>query len=54
MVGAPAVGKSTASKAVCAEFAHSLHIPVDDLRDITVALFAVLAMAAALRPIDPR
>ena len=37
VVGAPAVGKSTASKAVCIEFARSLHIPVDDLRDMVVS-----------------
>lgn len=32
VVGAPATGKSTASRAVCDHFAKSVHIPVDDLR----------------------
>ena len=32
LVGPPAVGKSTAARALCARFARSVHVPVDDLR----------------------
>jgi predicted kinase len=32
VVGPPAVGKSSASRALCARFGRSVHIPVDDLR----------------------
>jgi predicted kinase len=34
VVGPPAAGKSTTSKALCDRFAKSVHIPVDDLRDM--------------------
>ena len=37
VVGAPAVGKSTTSRALAARFARSIHIPVDDLRDMVVS-----------------
>jgi predicted kinase len=32
LVGPPAVGKSTAARALCARFERSIHVPVDDLR----------------------
>jgi predicted kinase len=32
LVGPPAVGKSTAARALCARFDRSIHVPVDDLR----------------------
>ena len=32
IVGPPATGKSTTSRALCAQFPRSVHIPVDDLR----------------------
>src|SRR4028118_337769 len=34
VVGPPAAGKSTTSRALCARFARSVHIPADDLRDM--------------------
>jgi hypothetical protein len=37
VVGPPAVGKSTTSRALAARFPKSLHIPVDDLRDMVVS-----------------
>ena len=37
IVGAPAVGKSTTSRALAARFERSIHIPVDDLRDMVVS-----------------
>jgi Chloramphenicol phosphotransferase-like protein len=37
VVGAPAVGKSTTSRALAARFQRSIHIPVDDLRDMVVS-----------------
>jgi AAA domain len=37
IVGPPAVGKSTASRALAAQFQRSIHIPVDDLRDMVVS-----------------
>ena len=37
VVGAPAVGKSTVSRALAQRFEHSVHIPVDDLRDMVAA-----------------
>jgi len=37
IVGAPAVGKSTISRALAARFDRSIHIPVDDLRHMVVA-----------------
>lgn len=37
IVGPPAVGKSTTSRALAAEFPKSVHIPVDDLRMMVVS-----------------
>ncbi len=37
IVGPPAVGKSTASRALATRFAKSIHIGVDDLRDMVVS-----------------
>lgn len=37
IVGPPAVGKSTSSRALAAQFARSVHIPVDDLREMVVS-----------------
>ena len=37
IVGGPAVGKSTTSRALAAHFPKSVHIPVDDLRMMVVA-----------------
>ncbi len=37
VVGPPAVGKSTTSRALAAHFPRSIHIPVDDLRNMVVA-----------------
>ena len=37
IAGAPAVGKSTTARALAAQFSKSLHIPVDDLRDMVVS-----------------
>lgn len=37
IVGAPAVGKSTTARALAARFPKSIHIPVDDLRDMVVS-----------------
>jgi predicted kinase len=37
VVGAPAVGKSTVSRALAQRFGRSVHIPVDDLRDMVAA-----------------
>lgn len=37
IVGPPAVGKSTTSRALAARFARSVHIPVDDLREMVVS-----------------
>lgn len=37
IVGPPAVGKSTTSRALAARFARSIHIPVDDLRHMVVS-----------------
>lgn len=37
VVGPPAVGKSTTSRALASRFPKSLHIPVDDLRDMVVS-----------------
>src|SRR4028118_2364256 len=34
VVGPPAAGKSTTSRALCALFGRSVHIPADDLRDM--------------------
>ncbi len=36
IVGAPAVGKSTTAHALAARFSKSIHIPVDNLRDLVV------------------
>jgi predicted kinase len=37
VVGPPAVGKSTTSRALAARFPKSIHIPVDDLRHMVVS-----------------
>jgi len=37
LVGPPAVGKSSAAHALAARFPRSIHIPVDDLRDMVVS-----------------
>ena len=37
VVGAPAVGKSTTSRALARRFERAVHIPVDDLRDMVLA-----------------
>ena len=37
LAGAPAVGKSSAARALAARFQKSIHIPVDDLREMVVA-----------------
>lgn len=37
VVGPPAVGKSTTSRALAAHFPQSIHIPVDDLREMVVS-----------------
>lgn len=37
LIGPPAVGKSTTSKALAAKFDKSIHIPVDDIRDMVVS-----------------
>lgn len=37
IIGPPAVGKSTTSRALAARFPKSLHIPVDDLRNLVVS-----------------
>jgi len=37
VVGPPAVGKSTTSRALPARFPKSLHIPVDDIRNMVVS-----------------
>ncbi|PKN87462.1 MAG: hypothetical protein CVU46_04220 [Chloroflexi bacterium HGW-Chloroflexi-8] len=37
ILGAPAVGKSTTSRALAAHFSKSIHIPVDNIRDMVVS-----------------
>jgi chloramphenicol 3-O-phosphotransferase len=37
VVGAPAVGKSTVSRALARRFERSVHLPVDDLRDMVAS-----------------
>ncbi len=37
LVGAPAVGKSTTAHALAARFQKSIHIPVDNIRDMVVS-----------------
>jgi predicted kinase len=37
LIGSPAVGKSSTSRALAARFERSVHIPVDDLRDMVVS-----------------
>lgn len=37
VVGAPAVGKSTVSRALARRFDRGVHIPIDDLRDMVVS-----------------
>lgn len=41
LVGAPAVGKSTTSRALAARFPKSIHIPVDDIRNMVVSGLAL-------------
>jgi hypothetical protein len=41
LIGPPAVGKSTASKALALKFSKSIHIPVDDIRDMVVSGLAL-------------
>jgi AAA domain len=41
VVGPPAVGKSSASRALAAQFPRSIHIPVDTLRDMVVSGLAL-------------
>jgi AAA domain len=50
LVGPPAVGKSTTSRALAAHFPRSIHIPVDDLRMMVVSGLALpgLEWSAAL------
>jgi predicted kinase len=43
IVGPPAVGKSTTSRALAARFPKSIHIPVDDLRNMVVTGLALPA-----------
>jgi chloramphenicol 3-O-phosphotransferase len=37
IIGAPAVGKTSTARAVAARFPRSIHIPVDDIRDMVVS-----------------
>jgi len=37
LAGAPAVGKSTTSRALAARFPQSIHLPVDDFRTMVVS-----------------
>ena len=37
LIGPPAVGKSTTSKALASKFSRSIHIPVDAIRDMVVS-----------------
>ena len=37
IAGAPAVGKSTTARALAGQFQKSIHIPVDDLRELVVS-----------------
>jgi len=41
LAGPPAVGKSTTARALAAHFEKSIHIPVDDLRDMVVSGLAL-------------
>ena len=41
LVGPPAVGKSTTARALAAHFEKSIHIPVDDLRDMVISGLAL-------------
>ena len=41
IVGAPAVGKSTVSRALARRFERAVHIPLDDLRDMVVSGFVL-------------
>lgn len=43
IIGPPAVGKSTTSRALAASFSRSIHIPVDDLRNMVVSGLALPA-----------
>ncbi|MBP8948429.1 MAG: AAA family ATPase [Candidatus Promineofilum sp.] len=44
IIGPPAVGKSTTSRALAACFPRSIHIPVDDLRNMVVSGLALPAL----------
>jgi len=37
LIGPPAVGKSTTSKALASKFSKSIHIPVDDIRNMVIS-----------------
>jgi len=41
VVGPPAVGKSTTSRALAARFSRSIHVPVDDIRNMVVSGIAL-------------
>ena len=41
LAGPPAVGKSTTARALAAHFEKSIHIPVDDLRDMVISGLAL-------------
>ena len=41
VIGPPAVGKSTTSKALASKYSRSIHIPVDDIRDMVVSGLAL-------------
>ncbi len=43
IIGPPAVGKSTTSRALAARFTRSVHIPVDDLRNMVIGGLALPA-----------
>jgi len=44
LIGPPAVGKSSTSKALAAQFSKSIHIPVDTIRDMVVSGLVLPAM----------
>ncbi len=44
VVGPPAVGKTTTSRALAARFTRSVHVPVDDLRHMVVSGLALPAI----------
>jgi regulator of PEP synthase PpsR (kinase-PPPase family) len=41
LIGPPAAGKSTTSKALAAKFSRSIHIPVDDIRNMVLSGLAL-------------